>query len=180
MWAGARMLLFPTGEDTGEKTKKIIVSVLIGVAIIWFAWFIVLTIFSLVNKEEVASRIFPRALAETQIKNVDFTTYANKIRALRTRIAGPYSSALTSELSILVDGAHDHLPDRADLYENRQLYDKVKTAIADYDTHKEEIDRGILENSIDAFLEQARTFSITGDMSATPQSGDAPLSTTFE
>lgn len=45
-----------------------------------------------------------------------------------------------NELTILVDGAYDHLPDRADMYANQQLYDRVKTAIADYNLHRAEID----------------------------------------
>lgn len=70
---------------------------------------------------------------------------------------------------MLVDGAYDHLPDRVDMYVNKQLYDRVKKAVADYDLHREEIDRGILENAIDAFLEQSQTFSIQGNIAATPR-----------
>ncbi len=181
MWAGAQMLLFPSSEESSEKTKKIIVSVIVGVAIIWFAWWIVNTLFYLLNNKQVtADTWIPRAVAETQIRNVDFTTYSNKIRALKTRITGSYSPEITSELNVLVDGAFDHLPDRADKYINKQLYDRVKKAIADYDLHREEIDRGILENAIDAFLEQAQVFAIQGTISATPRDGDAPLSVTLE
>ena len=85
-----------------------------------------------------------------------------------------------NELTVLVDGAYDHLPDRADKYINKQLYDKVKKAIADYNLHREEIDRGILENEIDRFIEQSEVFSIQGTVSATPNNGDAPLSVTLE
>ncbi len=56
----------------------------------------------------------------------------------------------------------------------------MKKAISDYDLHREEIDRGILENAIDAFLEQSQTFSIQGTIAATPRDGDAPLSVTLE
>lgn len=45
MWAGAQMLLFPANEGTNEKTKKIIVSVILGITIIWFAWWIVSSTF---------------------------------------------------------------------------------------------------------------------------------------
>ena len=181
MWAGAQMLLFPASEESSEKTKKIIVSVIAGIAIIWFAWWIVNTLFYLLNNKQVtADTWIPRAIAETQIRNVDFTTYSNKIRALKTRITGSYSPEVTAELNVLVDGAFDHLPDRADKYVNKQLYDRVKKAIADYDLHREEIDRGILENALDAFLEQAQVFAIQGTISATPRDGDAPLSVTLE
>ncbi len=181
MWAGAQMLLFPSSEESSEKTKKIIISVIVGITIIWFAWWMVSTLFYLLNNNQVVSSTWvPRAVAETQIRNVDFTTYSNKIRALKTRITSGYSPEVTSELNVLIDGAFDHLPDRADKYVNKQLYDRVKKAIADYDLHREEIDRGILENAIDAFLEQVQVFSIQGNISATPRSGDAPLSVTLE
>lgn len=161
MWAGAQMLLFPGSEESSEKTKKIIVSVIVGIALIWFAWWIVSTLFYLINNNRVtADRWIPRAIAETQIRNVDFTTYSNKIRALKTRITESYSPEVTSELNVLIDGAYDHLPDRADKYVNKQLYDKVKKAITDYDLHREEIDRGILENAVDAFLRDVQSFSI--------------------
>lgn len=89
MWAGAQMLLFPGNEDSGEKTKKIIISVIVGVAIIWFAWWIVSTIFFVLNNKQVnASKWIPQAIAETQVRNVDFTTYSHKIRALKSRIIG--------------------------------------------------------------------------------------------
>lgn len=181
MWAGAQMLLFPSNEESSEKTKKIIVSVLIGIVIIWFAWWIVSTLFFLLNNRQVlTSNWMPRAVAETQVRNVDFTTYSHKIRALKSKIIGGYSPEVTTELNVLIDGAYDHLPDRADKYVNRQLYDRVKKAISDYDLHREEIDRGILENAIDAFLEQSQTFSIQGTIAATPRDGDAPLSVTLE
>jgi PKD repeat protein len=181
MWAGAQMLLFPANEESSEKTKKIIVSVIVGIAIIWFAWWIVNTLFYVLNSKQVtADTWIPRAVAETQIRNVDFTTYSNKIRALKSRITASYSPEVTAELNVLIDGAYDHLPDRADKYVNKQLYDRVKKSIADYDLHREEIDRGILENAIDAFLEQAQAFSIQGTLSATPRDGDAPLSVTLE
>lgn len=181
MWAGAQMLLFPSSEESSEKTKKIIISVIIGIAIIWFAWWIVSTLFFVLNNRQVLSNNWiPKAVAETQVRNVDFTTYSHKIRALKSKIIGGYSPEVTTELNVLVDGAYDHLPDRADKYVNRQLYDRVKKAIADYDLHREEIDRGILENAIDAFLEQAQTFSIQGTIAATPRDGDAPLSVTLE
>jgi Type IV secretion system pilin len=181
MWAGAQMLLFPANEESSEKTKKIIISVIIGIALIWFSWWIVNTLFYLLNsKQAVGNTWIPRAVAETQIRNVDFTTYSNSIRALKTRITGSYSPEVTSELNVLIDGAYDHLPDRADKYANKQLYDRVKKAIADYDLHREDIDRGVVEIAVDDFLEKAETFSIQGTLSATPRSGDAPLSVTLE
>ncbi len=180
MWAGAQMLLFPSNEESSEKTKKIILSVIIGIAIIWFAWWIVSTIFYVFNNKNVVNNAFPQAIAETQIRNVDFTTYKNKILALKTQITSEYSPELMSELSVLIDGAYDHLPDRADKYVNQQLYDKLKKALSDYNLHRENIDRGNLENAIDYFLRDTQTFSVTGTVSATPRSGDAPLSVTLE
>jgi len=180
MWAGAQMLLNPSSEEWSEKTKKIITSVIAGIVIIWFAWWIVSTIFYILNNKYVTMDWIPRAVAETQVRNVDFSTYSNKIRALKTRISGWYSPEVMNELTVLVDGAYDHLPDRADKYVNKQLYDKVKKAIADYNLHREEIDRGILENEIDRFIEQSEVFSIQGTVSATPNDGDAPLSVTLE
>ena len=169
MWAGAQMLLFPSSEESSEKTKKIIISVFLGIVIIWFAWWIVSTLFYVLNNNKVVSNMVPKAYAETQIRNIDFTTYSNKIRALKTQIISGYSPEITKQLNILVDGAFDHLPDRADIFVNRQLYDKVKKAIADYDLHREEIDRGILENALDEFLERAKTFSIQGQIGSNPQ-----------
>lgn len=46
-----------------------------------------------------------------------------------------------SEISTMIDGAYDHLPDRADKYINAQLYHKVKKAIADYSVNQADIDR---------------------------------------
>ncbi len=39
---------------------------------------------------------------------------------------------MVQELEMLVEGAYDHLPDRVGLYENKQLYDEVVSAIKDY------------------------------------------------
>ena len=88
MWAGAQMLLFPSSEESSEKTKKIIVSVALGIIIIWFAYWIVSTLFYLLNSNKVVWNEIPKAYAETQIRNIDFTTYSNKIRSLKTRIVG--------------------------------------------------------------------------------------------
>jgi len=85
-----------------------------------------------------------------------------------------------TELSILVDGAYQHLPDRDNLYENKQRYDAVKKAISAYNSKQATIDQGNVENTVRDFLERASTFTIDVDMDATPQTGDAPLSVTLE
>ena len=161
MWAGAQMLLFPSNEESSEKTKKIIISVVVGIAIIWFAWWMVSTVFYLFNNDQVtADTWIPRAVAETQVRNVDFTTYSNQIRALKTRITSSYSPEIMNELSVLIDGAYDHLPDRADKYANKQLYEKVKIAISDYNLHRDEISRGSVEIAVENFLDKTEIFLI--------------------
>jgi hypothetical protein len=179
MYAGAQLLLKPADEESAAKTKKIIVSVVSGIVIIWFAWWIVYTIFDIINRG-TRTTFIPRAIAETQIKNVDFTTYSNDIQALRTKLDSGYSPEVMSELSMLVDGAFDHLPDRAELYKNKQLYDAVKKSIQDYNLHREIIDRGILQSAIRDFLEQSKVYILKSQPEATPRTGDAPLSVTFE
>jgi hypothetical protein len=179
MYAGAQLLLRPGDEESAAKTKKIIASVVVGIVIIWFAWWIVSTIFYVLDSGTKKS-FLPRAIAETQIRNVDFTTYSNRIQALRTKLDSGYSPELMSELSMLVDGAYDHLPDRADLYQNKQLYDALKKAIADYNLNREIIDRGILQTAIRDFLEQSKVYVLKSQPQATPRTGDAPLSVTLE
>ena len=90
----------------------------------------------------------PKAYAETQIRNIDFTTYSNKIRALKTQIISGYSPEITKQLNILVDGAFDHLPDRADIFVNRQLYDKVKKKLLLTMIYIEEIDRLVFSRTL--------------------------------
>ena len=180
MWAGAQMLLFPSDEESSEKTKKIIISVIVGLFVIFFAWWIVNFIFKILNNKAALSDTWiPRAVAETQIREVDFTTYSNRIQALKTKLS-TYSPDITRELSILVDGAFDHLPDRGDMYVNQQYYDKVKAQITNYDLHHDSIDLGTLNNALDKFLQQSKTFTIEGQVSAAPRTGDAPLSVTLE
>ena len=179
MYAGAQLLLNPANEEAATKTKKIITGVIWGILIIWFAWWIVSTIFYLLDDKKVAAS-FPTAIAETQIKNVDFDFYSNKIRALKTKIEWEYDASVMTELSILVDGAYQHLPDRDNLYENKQRYDAVKKAISAYNSKQATIDQGNVENTVRDFLERASTFTIDVDMDATPQTGDAPLSVTLE
>lgn len=179
MYAGARLMLNPSDEESSAKTKKIIVSVIAGIAIIWFAWLIVSTIFFVVRNGSKKAFI-PVAVAETQIRNVDFTTYSNKIAALKTKLDSGYSPEVMSELSMLVDGAYDHMPDRDDLYKNKQLYDAVTNAIDAYNLRREIIDRGILQTALRDFLEQAKIYTLKSEPEATPRTGDAPLSVTFE
>lgn len=95
----------------------------------------------------------PRAIAETSIKNIDFTTYSHKIEALETKISSQYDPEVMRDLSLFVDGAFDHMPDRSEFYKNKQLYDAVKQAIKDYNERKEIIDRGILQTALRNFLE---------------------------
>lgn len=85
MYAGAQLLLKPASEESAEKTKKIIISVIVGIVIIWFAWWIVFTIFDVISKGTKTTFI-PRAIAETQIRNVDFSTYSDRIEALAVKI----------------------------------------------------------------------------------------------
>jgi len=74
-----------------------------------------------------------------------------------------------NELSILVDGAYQHLPDRADLYANKQRYDAVKNAITTYNSRQELIDRGIVENAVRAFIEQPDVFRIEATPDVNPR-----------
>lgn len=179
MYAGAQLLLNPANEESAAKTKKIIIWVVSGIVIIWFAWWIVSTVFYLLNNKKVTASL-PIAVAETQVKMVDFTTYSNKIRALETRISWEYSPEVMNELSLLIDGAYQHLPDRGDMYQNKQNYDAVKKAISTYNLKREMIDRGIVENTVRTFLEQPKTFAIEANLDATPRTWDAPLSVTLE
>lgn len=180
MWAGAQMLLFPSDEESSEKTKKIIVSVIVGLAVIFFAWWIVSFIFKILNNKAALSDTWiPRAVAETQIREIDFTTYSNRIQALKSKLS-PYDSEVMRNLSMLVDAAFQHLPDRGDMYINQQYYDTVKQKIADYNLHQESIDLGSLQNALDKFLQQSKTFTIEGQLSAAPRTGVAPLSVTLE
>jgi hypothetical protein len=86
MYAGAQLLLNPSDEESAAKTKKIIIGVVSGILIIWFAWWIVSFVFSVLNDKKITGFI-PVAIAETQIRSIDFTTYSNKILALETQIA---------------------------------------------------------------------------------------------
>jgi len=131
MYAGAQLLLNPADEESTTKTKKIIIGVVSGIVIIWFAWWIVSTIFFVIERGSKTTFI-PKAVAETPIRNVDFTTYRNGIAALESKISAGYNPEVIRELEILLDGAYDHLPDRAQLYENKQLYDAAKKALYDY------------------------------------------------
>jgi len=135
--------------------------------IIWFAWWIVYTIFYLVNNG-AKTALISRAVAETQIRRVDFTTYSNKIQALKVKLDLGYSPEVVNELSLLVDGAYDHMPDRADLFKNKQLYDALKDAIAQYNLKREIIDRGILQSALRNFLEQPKIYVIKSQPQATP------------
>jgi hypothetical protein len=74
-----------------------------------------------------------------------------------------------NELSLLIDGAYQHLPDRGDMYQNKQNYDAVKKAISTYNLKREMIDRGIVENTVRTFLEQPKTFAIEANLDATPR-----------
>jgi len=174
MYAGAQLLLNPADEESAAKTKKIIVGVISGIAIIWFAYWIVSTIFFVINNGTKTAFI-PVAVAETQIRNVDFTTYSNQIEALKTKLDAGYSPEVMNELSMLVDGAYDHLPDRADLYGNKQFYDQAKQAIADYNLYQTIIYRGILQTAIQRFTgiaedtaQNAKVFTITSQPDANP------------
>lgn len=186
MYAGAQLLFNPADEESAAKTKKIIVGVISGIVIIWFAYWIVSTIFFLVNGGSKKAFI-PRAVAETQIRNVDFITYTNQIEALKTKLDIGYSPEVMNELSMLVDGAYDHLPDRADLYGNKQLYDEVKQDIKDYNLYQTIIYRGVLQTAIKRFTgiiedttQNAKVYVITSQPDVNPPQGSAPLSVTLE
>jgi hypothetical protein len=85
-----------------------------------------------------------------------------------------------ANLSTLVDAAYQHLPDREDLYANKQRYDAVKKAISIYNLKRELIDRGNVENTLSTFLDQPDVFVIDATIDATPRTGDAPVSVTLE
>ena len=73
-----------------------------------------------------------------------------------------------NELSILVDGAYQHLPDRDDLYKNKQKYDAVKKAISTYNLKQESIDQGLVETTLDEFLTLSTVFGIDATLAANP------------
>ncbi len=156
--------------------------------IIWFAYWIVSTIFFVINKASDPKVFIPRAVAETQMRNVDFTTYSNRIEALKIKLEAPYSPEVINELSLLVDGAYDHLPDRADLYGNKRLYDEVKQAITDYSSERESLlRRASLQTALERFrsikedtTEHAKVYIISSQPDVNPNQGAAPLSVTLE
>ena len=73
-----------------------------------------------------------------------------------------------TDLSVLVDGAYQHLPDRDNLYANKQRYDAVKKAIAAYNLKRELIDRGVVETTLEIFINQPDVFKVHATPVATP------------
>lgn len=173
-------MINPGSDETVTKVRKIILYVILGILIIWFAYWIVALVIKTISGSKLGDTRVPIVYAQTQIRHVDFESYANRIKGMRVAINSSYDPDVMAELGSLLDGAYQHLPDGDEHFVNKNNYENIKLKIADYNQHRDTLSRGSLQLALDDFFNEVYAPEIVGKIVASPTKGAAPLSVTFD
>lgn len=195
IWAGFRIMTGNGDEEAVSQSKKTILYVAIGIIIIWLAYAIVSWIMRVTTGTITYHSPFKHITlistahaSYTENEQGTFSEYRSRIRAAleeleaEMRINKQVSTQNLSALKQLVQNASDRLPDKdpqvasqnesakrgVDMYIDLAIQKPTSTsAVSD-----------AIRNTAQ-YINSAKIDSISGNISATPTEGNAPLTVSF-
>lgn len=193
IYAGFQLMIGAWDEEKMKKTKKIILYVIIGVIIMWLAYSIVKWAINLTKQTSFLSwnhitwNLVPGVSAYTESDADTFRDYQERIRTAiqnleaELRVNGSVTVSNIQSIKSLVQAAYDRLPDNTEVAtENatakRAVDMYLDIAIKNPDS-TQKVGDAISKTS--AFIDGAKISSISGNISATPSEGNAPLNVSF-
>lgn len=192
IYHGFRVMISGGNEETLKKAKSAIIYAFIGITLIFLAYSI--TIFVLGDDRTrgilspLSSRIIPVAqAADPEIDDAvsgTFGEYRVRLSRVLNRIyeeqnTNGVSSATINELRTIMSESIKTLPD-AHTTANSVQVTRLNVAIATMQANPKSRDAASeLETLIRSYRDGAKVDVITGDVIASPQSGNAPLNVTL-
>lgn len=196
IYGGFQLMTGAGDEEKNKKAKNIIVFVAIGIIIMWLAYSIVDFIIWSIGKQAYIGKeknytswsIIPSANAYTESDSDTFREYQNKLRIAtqdlesELKIHKKVNTSNLSNLKNLLQSAYERLPDFGDAgTENdtmkRAIDTEIEIAIANPDSVSK-VSSAI--SSVSSFISSARIESVQWNIKASPNSGNSPLTVSFE
>jgi PKD repeat protein len=195
IYAGFQMVTGGADEEKTKKTKAVITQVIIGIIIMWLAYPIVKWTINLVNRPGVPTvfewSMIDQAKAANESTADTWADYRDRIRDGLSQMDREYAvsrviqtNTLQNVKNLLSQG-YERLPEQipgnpSAGQTNRELRQQADTALEL--VSKNPNNSNYIGNAISRvanFLDRAIIGSITGDISAGPVEGNAPLSVSF-
>jgi PKD repeat protein/type IV secretory pathway VirB2 component (pilin) len=192
IYAGFQLMIGAGDEEKMKKTKNIILYVIVGIVIMWLAFGIVKWVLSITNttwwtSTPITWSLVPEVSAYTESDADTFRDYQWRLRTeiqkleAELRVNGSVSAGSIQAIKTLVQWAFDRLPD------NGSFATENETAKRAVDMYLDIAARALNSNQkvgdaiskVAAFIDGAKILEITGDISATPSEGNAPLNVSF-
>lgn len=181
IWAGAGILMAGANEEPVKKGKQTLMNVAIGMVLIFLAYSIVVFVINVLNKSAgTTGFITSTAYADSTLNT--FTDYANKIQLLEpqmdreARVNGSLSAGTLNTLTSLITASTNTFPDDANAAYNASLANAVLTDIQLVQKNSSSSAPVIsLAKDLTDYLNKIKIPAISGTLSATPQTGNAPL-----
>jgi len=193
IYAGFTILTSGGDDDAMKKSKKTIFHVAIGLLLIFLAYSIVQFIIGKDGKGGIFNSALNNlpSLVQTTYAYTDYDTntfdnYKKQIELLSSALDQEYqvnnkiTTKTLGELSALITGAMTTFPDSDDVIYNTNLAKSLATAIElvkktpDSDTYITN-----LAKNLNDFLNKIKIKRITGKITTSPDTGNAPLTTTL-
>lgn len=191
IYAGFMLLISSGDEKKLESTKKIILSVVLGILVMWIAYALVSLILNALNRVVFSPFVTETYAAEMQYTESDagtFAEYQKKLNEMAIDIELEYrqnnntiSQSTLDRLKVLADQAYTTLPDSAK-YEstNKQAKQWLDLYISLAEKNPSLQSRiADLVGAIQNFTSKSMIDRIQGSITANPNAGSAPLTVSF-
>jgi PKD repeat protein len=190
IYAGFQLMIGAGDEEKMKKTRQIILYVVLGIIVMWLAYPIVKWTINIVSpggRVVYDWSMIPGVQAYTESDADTFAEYKNKIKEWTTQMESELlinrsvKVSTIQNVKTLIQWGYDRLPDYGDAASiNREAKQVVDTyldlAIKNPD-NSNHIGNAI--SRVANFMDRVNISRITGDISAGPAEGNAPLSVSF-
>jgi PKD repeat protein/type IV secretory pathway VirB2 component (pilin) len=190
IYAGFQLMIWAGDEEKMKKTRQIILYVILGILIMWLAYPIVKWTINLINPNTRVAfdwTIVPWAQAYTESDSDTYAEYKNKIKEWINQMESELLLNRSVQISTiqnvkaLVQWGFDRLPDYGDVAsinrEAKQVVDTYLDLAIKNPNNSNHVGNAI--SRVANFVDKVNISRITGDISAGPVEGNAPLSVSF-
>lgn len=192
IYAGFQLMTGGWDEEKMKKTRNIILYVILGVVLMWLARPIVIWVVDSISKSwKIAYEwsIAPpaNAVAYTESDADTYNEYRNKAKTAiellenELRLNESVSTTSIQQVKTIIQGAYDRLPDYGEMGSENDSAKRTVDSYLDL-AMKNPTSTTHVGNAISratSFIDRAKINQISGDISATPVEGNAPLSVSF-
>lgn len=187
IYAGFQLMIGAGDEEKMKKAKQIILYVVIGIVVMWLAYGIVNWTIKLITKTAQLDLFITETYAYSENQGDTFNTYKIKLQSgieameSELRVQGSVSQSSIQNVRNLVQEAYIRLPDTPEYSSKNESAKRAVDMYLDLASKNpgSQTHVGNAISNVSRFISEAKIGQITGNITASPNSWNAPLTVSF-